>query len=111
MTTAITSVTQNFAPADEATSSLVGHVTVTANATAGTRFAVDIADYVSQCAGGSITLTIARRFRNGLYTGNAAGPVPADTLSGGAMVQFASKESTDTARRPVLRLLQSPVAA
>lgn len=110
MTAAITSISQNFAPADESASALAGHVTVTTLAGAGTRFAVDVTDAVQQCAGGTVTFTVARRFRNNLYTGNAGGSIAADTLSWGAAAVFHSKEAADADKRPVLRLLQTPLA-
>lgn len=111
LTAVITSIAQNFAPADESQAALAGHITVTSAAATGTRFAVDITDFVSGCSGGSASLTVARRFRNNAYSGNAAGPIAADSLSGGAVVQFHSKEAADTGARPLLRLLQTPVPA
>lgn len=99
----ITRLSQNFQYID-ATTTFAGHLTIPAGAAVGTTFRVDVADYVSQCPGQAVTLSIHRRLRNPLFTGNVAGNIPADDLSGGASVSFYSAESTSV-QVPQLRLL------
>lgn len=107
---AITALSQNFMYMDNTTTQVVGHITVLPTTAAGTILRIDIADYAATCAGSTATLTIARRFRNPQYVGQAVGPIAADTLSGGASVQFDSGETT-TGTAPVLRLLSSSALA
>lgn len=104
MTSQITSLTQNFNYFDSSTV-VAGHITVLPTTAVGTVLRIDIGDYAASCAGKTVTLSISRRFRNPLYTGNAVGNIPADTLSGGASVQFYSGEAATGV--PVLRLLSS----
>lgn len=104
MNAQITRLAQNFQYID-ATTTVVGHITVLPSMAAGQVLRIDVADYAASCAGKAITLSISRRLRNPLYTGNVVGNIAADTLSNGASVQFYSGEATTGV--PQLRLLSS----
>ena len=98
LSTAITSVSQNFVKMDPAEVTITGHLSagVTGDA-AGTLKSVDVTPFVASCAGSSyVTFAVVRRMRNSAYTGNTWGAIPADSLSNGAVASFCSKESTTT---------------
>ena len=103
VTGAVTSVVQNFVRMDTGVS-IAGHISA-APGDAGVLKRVDVTDAVR--GKGVVAFLIARRFRNNAYLGNVApaGGIPADTLSGGAAVVFASKEATAAAARPALRII------
>jgi hypothetical protein len=102
---AVAAVADNFARLDGG-NTICGHITVRPG-DVGALKRVDVTECVAANAGGAVTLLLARRMRNGLYTGNTspAGGILADTLNGGASVAFASSEAADAAVRPALRLL------
>lgn len=107
MTAALTNLAQNFIAVTPNTM-FIGHITVPASAAVGQVFRTDVTDYAAACAGKSATVVVVRRLRNPLYTGNAAGNIAADALSGGASVSFYSVEAGVSP--PTLRLLTTAPA-
>ena len=107
---AITTIAQNFARLDNG-NVVAGHVTVHATDAPGTVKRVDVTEFVRSSAGGSATFVLARRLRNSAYYGNANGSIPADGLSSGAAVCFASKDTTtpSTTPAPNLRIMSGQV--
>lgn len=104
VTGVIGSVVQNFVNHASGVT-IAGHITVSPG-DVGALKRVDVSDAV-RGASGAVSFAIVRRMRNNLYTGNVApaAGIPADKLSAGAAVAFASKEATAVASRPVLRVL------
>ena len=99
----INSVGSNFVLIGGASGNTVaGHVTGIAGVDmAGTVKRLDVADYVTSCAGTNATFAIVRKFRNGAVSSTTpAAVIAGDNLSGGAAVQFHSKESAAAANMP-----------
>ena len=84
---------------------IAGHISVSPS-DLGVLKRVDVSDAV-RGSPNVVAFAIVRRMRNNQYLGNVApaAGIPADTLSGGAAVSFASKEATTVASRPQLRIL------
>jgi hypothetical protein len=101
----VSSVVNNFVRLDGG-AAIAGHITVNPTDTNVVK-RVDVTDSVA--AGGVVGFLIARRMRNSLYTGNYApvGGIPADTLNAGQTVTFYSKEATNAAVRPALRVIRN----
>lgn len=99
----IDSVVENFVNHASGIS-LAGHIMVSPG-DVGALKRVDVTDSVRNTS--VVAFAIVRRMRNNLYTGNTApaAGIPADRLSGGAAVSFASKEAASAASRPALRIL------
>ena len=104
----ITSPAQNFVPVGPATGAAVaGHITVGASAVVGGVQRVDVTEYVRSVSGGTAAFALVRRMRQGGYFGNSGGSIPPDSLSGGAVVAFSTKEG---GAGPMLRLMVSNAA-
>jgi hypothetical protein len=105
----VNAVSRNFVRLDAGSGAdIAAHITVRPG-DAGVVKRVDVTRYASQP--GVVGFLVARRFRRNAYSGNAAGAIPADDLNAGAAVAFHSKEATDAASRPVLRVFSAVAVA
>ena len=104
LTGPITSVVNNFVNHASGVT-IAGHITVSPS-DLGVLKRVDVSDAV-RGSPNVVAFAIVRRMRNNQYLGNVApaAGIPADTLSSGAAVSFASKEAATAASRPALRIL------